>query len=34
MNKRQTRSFAVISTAIATVVFLGLTVDSHRQFPS
>ncbi|MHA3886906.1 c-type cytochrome [Stutzerimonas degradans] len=33
MNKRQTRSFAVISTAIATVVFLGLTVDSHRQFP-
>ncbi|MYN15055.1 c-type cytochrome [Pusillimonas sp. TS35] len=33
MNKRQTRSFAIISTAIATVVFLGLTVDSHRQFP-
>lgn len=33
MNKRQTRSFALISTAIATVVFLGMTVDSHRQFP-
>ena len=33
MNKRQTRSFALISTAIAVVVFLGLTVDSHRQFP-
>ncbi|MHC8294108.1 c-type cytochrome [Pseudomonas sp. LB3P58] len=34
MNKRQTRSFALISTAIATVVFLGMTVDSHRQFPT
>ncbi|VVO07893.1 c-type cytochrome [Pseudomonas fluorescens] len=34
MNKRQTRSFALISTAIAAVVFLGLTVDSHRQFPT
>ena len=33
MNKRQTRSFALISTAIAAVVFLGMTVDSHRQFP-
>ncbi len=34
MNKRQTRIFAVACTAIATVVFLGLTVDSHRQFPT
>lgn len=34
MNKRQTRAFALISTAIATVVFLGMTVDSHRQFPT
>lgn len=33
MNKRQTRSFALISTTIAAVVFLGMTVDSHRQFP-
>ena len=33
MNKRQTRSFALISTAITAVVFLGMTVDSHRQFP-
>ncbi|HEY8555388.1 MAG TPA: c-type cytochrome [Burkholderiales bacterium] len=33
MNKRQTRLFAVASTAIATVVFLALTVDSHRRFP-
>lgn len=32
MNKRQTRLFAIISTAIATLVFLALTVDSHRQF--
>ncbi|NYT61415.1 c-type cytochrome [Alcaligenaceae bacterium] len=33
MNKRHTRLFALISTGIAVVVFLGLTVDSHRQFP-
>ncbi|MGV3655303.1 MAG: c-type cytochrome [Noviherbaspirillum sp.] len=33
MNKRQTRLFAIGSTAIATLAFLGLTIDSHRQFP-
>lgn len=33
MNKRHTRIFALASTAIAVVVFLGLTIDSHRQFP-
>ena len=33
MNKKQTRLFAIVSTAIATLVFLGLTIDSHRQFP-
>nr|MBF0683299.1 cytochrome c [Pseudomonas sp.] len=33
MNKRQTRSFAIISTLIASLAFLGLTIDSHRQFP-
>jgi nitric oxide reductase subunit C len=33
MNKKQTRLFAIASTAIATLVFLVLTVDSHRQFP-
>jgi nitric oxide reductase subunit C len=33
MNKRQTRLFAIGSTAIAALVFLGLTLDSHRQFP-
>ena len=32
MNKRQTRLFAIISTAIAVVVFVGMTIDSHRQF--
>ncbi|HEX2828034.1 MAG TPA: cytochrome c [Burkholderiales bacterium] len=33
MNRRQTRLFAIVSTAIAVVVFLGMTIDSHRQFP-
>lgn len=33
MNKRQTRTFAIVSTAIAALAFLGLTLDSHRQFP-
>ena len=33
MNKRQARLFAIGSTAIAALVFLALTVDSHRQFP-
>lgn len=33
MNKRQARLFAIGSTLVATLVFLGLTVDSHRQFP-
>jgi nitric oxide reductase subunit C len=31
MNKRQTRLFAIGSTALASLVFLGLTVDTHRQ---
>lgn len=33
MNKKQSRTFAIACTAVATVVFLGLTIDSHRQFP-
>lgn len=33
MNKRQSRIFAIASTGIAAVIFLGLTVDSHRKFP-
>ena len=32
MNKRQSRLFAIVSTALAALVFLGMTVDSHRQF--
>ena len=33
MNKRQARLFAIGSTLVAALAFLGLTVDSHRQFP-
>ena len=33
MNNRQARIFAWGSTLVAAVVFLGLTLDSHRQFP-
>lgn len=32
MNKRQARLFAIASTAIATFVFLALTVHSHTRF--
>jgi nitric oxide reductase subunit C len=32
MNKKQARLFAIGSTAVATVAFVGLTLDSHRQF--
>jgi nitric oxide reductase subunit C len=34
MNSRQARLFAIGSTAAATIIFLGLTIDSHRQFPT
>jgi nitric oxide reductase subunit C len=34
MNKRQTRLFAIIATAICVVAFIGMTIDSHRQFPT
>lgn len=33
MNNRQARHFAVACTGIAALVFIVLTVDSHRQFP-
>ncbi|MBN1238886.1 MAG: cytochrome c [Gammaproteobacteria bacterium] len=33
MNQRQARLFAIACTGIAALAFLGLTVDSHRQFP-
>ncbi|MDQ3061153.1 MAG: cytochrome c [Pseudomonadota bacterium] len=32
MNKRQTRLFAIGSSLVAALVFIGLTLDSHRQF--
>ncbi|MEO7548110.1 MAG: c-type cytochrome [Ramlibacter sp.] len=32
MNKKQARLFAIGSTVVATLAFLGLTLDSHRQF--
>ena len=32
MNKKQTRLFAIGSSVLAAVVFIGLTIDSHRQF--
>jgi nitric oxide reductase subunit C len=32
MNKKQARLFAIGSTVVAAVAFLGLTLDSHRQF--
>ncbi|GAB2735660.1 hypothetical protein GCM10027019_14070 [Melaminivora jejuensis] len=32
MNKRQTRLFAIVATAISAAAFLILTLDSHRKF--
>lgn len=32
MNKRQSRLFAIGATALSALAFLGLTIDSHRQF--
>jgi nitric oxide reductase subunit C len=34
MTKRQTRAFFLGSTALFSLIFLALTVDSHRQFPA
>ncbi len=34
MTKREARLFALWGTALSVLVFLGLTVDSHRQFPA
>ena len=33
MTRRQARLFAIMATLIAVVAFIGLTIDSHRQFP-
>ncbi len=32
MNKRQSRIFAIACTALASALFIGLTLDSHAQF--
>ena len=32
MTRRQTRLFFVAGTTIFALVFIGLTIDSHRQF--
>lgn len=32
MNKRQTRLFAIVASAVSALAFLGMTLDSHRQF--
>lgn len=34
MNNKQARTFAIASTGIAIIIFLALTIDSHRQFPT
>jgi nitric oxide reductase subunit C len=33
MTRTQARMFAIVCTALATAAFIGLTIDSHRQFP-
>jgi nitric oxide reductase subunit C len=33
MTRRQARLFAIVATLAATLAFLGMTIDSHRQFP-
>jgi nitric oxide reductase subunit C len=32
MNKKQTRLFAIGSSLLAALIFVGMTIDSHRQF--
>ncbi len=34
MTRRQARLFAIVSTALVVIAFVGMTVDSHRQFPT
>ena len=33
MTKRQTRAFFLGSTGVFSLIFIALTIDSHRQFP-
>src|SRR5690625_2304221 len=32
MNKRQSRIFAIVATALAAIAFLGMTIHSHMRF--
>src|SRR5574338_94480 len=32
MTKRQTRLFFIVGTTVCAALFLGMTIDSHRQF--
>jgi nitric oxide reductase subunit C len=34
MTRRGARLFAIVSTLIAVVAFVAMTIDSHRQFPA
>ena len=34
MTKRGTRAFFVVSTLLSGLLFLGLTIDSHRKIPA
>jgi nitric oxide reductase subunit C len=34
MNKRQSRIFAIVATLLAALLFVALTIDSHRKFPA
>src|SRR5574338_773131 len=34
MTKRQTRLFFAGGTTVFSLVFIGMTIDSHRQFPT
>jgi nitric oxide reductase subunit C len=33
VSKRAARLFFIISTALSALIFIVLTIDSHRQFP-
>jgi len=34
MTRREARLFAIISTAVVTIAFAWMTVESHREFPA
>lgn len=33
MTRQQARLFAIVSSALVTITFIGMTVDTHRQIP-